>query len=121
MEHAMSVYHPDFPHGAGLIMISKAFYEFFIEKHACDDRFIRMSQALGMKDAVGPEEFITMLVKLQEICGVSDLKMSDYGFTPNEFDMLAKKCAGNDGRVTRRPSFEMSHEDCVQIFKKSYR
>jgi alcohol dehydrogenase len=66
LEHAMSAYHPDLPHGAGLIMISKAFYEFFIEKHACDDRFIRMAQALGMQDAQKPEDFITMLVKLQE-------------------------------------------------------
>ena len=30
LEHAMSAYHQDLPHGAGLIMISKAFYEFFI-------------------------------------------------------------------------------------------
>lgn len=48
MEHAMSAYHQHLPHGAGLIMISKAFYEFFIEKHACDERFIRMAQAMGM-------------------------------------------------------------------------
>lgn len=34
LEHAMSAYHQELPHGAGLIMISKAFYEFFIEKHA---------------------------------------------------------------------------------------
>jgi alcohol dehydrogenase len=71
MEHAMSAYHPELPHGAGLIMISKAFYEFFIEKHACDERFIRMAQVLGMKDAKKPKDFITMLVKLQEDCGVS--------------------------------------------------
>jgi len=82
LEHAMSAYHPDLPHGAGLIMISKAFYEFFIEKHACDDRFIRMARALGMKDASKPEDFISMLVKLQRDCGVADLKMSDYGFAP---------------------------------------
>jgi len=30
IEHAMSAYHQELPHGAGLIMISKAFYEFFI-------------------------------------------------------------------------------------------
>lgn len=32
-----------------------------------------------MKDASKPEGFITMFVKLQEDCGVADLKMSDYG------------------------------------------
>lgn len=56
----MSAYHPDLPHGAGLIMISKAFNEFFIEKHACDERYIRMAQALGMKDAQKLEDFITL-------------------------------------------------------------
>ena len=30
MEHAMSAYHPNLPHGAGLIMISKAFSEFLL-------------------------------------------------------------------------------------------
>ena len=60
-------------------MISKAFYEFFIEKHACDERFIQMAQAMGMKDANKPEDFITALVNLQKECGVDQLKMSDYG------------------------------------------
>lgn len=32
----MSAYHHDFPHGAGLIMISKAYFTHFIEKHVCD-------------------------------------------------------------------------------------
>ena len=91
LEHAMSAYHQDLPHGAGLIMISKAFYEFFIEKHACDERFIKMAQAMGMPDADKPEDFITMLVNLQKACGVANLKMSDYGFTPDEFDTLATK------------------------------
>ena len=89
LEHAMSAYHPGLPHGAGLIMISKAFHGFFIEKHACDERFVRMAQALGMKDAGKPEDFLTALTKLQEECGVADLKMSDYGITPDEFDKRA--------------------------------
>ena len=40
MEHAMSAYHHNLPHGAGLIMISNEFNKFFIEKHACDEQFI---------------------------------------------------------------------------------
>jgi len=121
MEHAMSAYHPDLPHGAGLIMISKAFYEFFIEKHACDDRFISMAQALGMKDASKPEDFITVLVKLQEDCLVSDLKMSDYGFTPDEFDTLARNARETMGGLFNANPCEMTHDDCTKIFRKSYR
>lgn len=121
IEHAMSAYHPELPHGAGLIMISKAFYEFFIEKHACDERFIRMAQALGKKDASKPEDFITMLVKLQEDCGAAELKMSDYGITPDEFDTLARNAQETMGGLFDANPCEMTHEDCVDIFKKSYR
>jgi len=121
LEHAMSAYHPDRPHGAGLIMISKAFYEFFIEKHACDDRFVRMAQALGMKDASRPEDFIITLMELQENCGVADLKMSDYGLMPDEFDTLARNARETMGGLFAANPCEMSHEDCVEIFKKSYR
>lgn len=90
MEHAMSAYHQDLPHGAGLIMLSKEYYKHFINQHVCDDKFIKMAKALGMEDAKSPEDFITMLVKLQEACGVADLKMSDYGIQKDEFDKMAK-------------------------------
>ena len=49
MEHAMSAYHQGLPHGAGLIMLSQAYYTHFIEKHCCDERFVRMAQALGKR------------------------------------------------------------------------
>jgi alcohol dehydrogenase len=54
------------------------FYEFFIEKHACDECFIQMAKAMGITDASRPEDFITALAKLQEDCGVANLKMSEY-------------------------------------------
>lgn len=120
LEHAMSAYHPNLPHGAGLIMISKAFYEFFIEKHACDERFIQMAQAMGMKDANKPEDFITALVNLQKECGVDQLKMSDYGITPDEFDTLATNVRETMGGLFAANPCEMTHEDCVSVFEKSY-
>jgi len=121
LEHAMSAYHPNLPHGAGLIMISKAFYEFFIEKHACDKRFIRMAQALGMTDASKPGDFTAMLVKLQEDCGVADLKMSDYGIAPAELELIAKNARETMGGLFASNPHEMSHEDCVDVLRKSYR
>ena len=121
LEHAMSAYHQELPHGAGLIMISKAFYEFFIEKHACDERFIKMAQAMGMPNADKPEDFITMLVKLQEACGVANLKMSDYGFTPDEFDTLATNAKETMGGLFLANPYELKHEDCVEIYRKSFR
>ncbi len=121
LEHAMSAFHHDLPHGAGLIMISKAFYEFFIENHACDDRFVEMAQALGMKDASKPQDFISMLVKLQEDCGVANLKMSDYGIAPEEFSTLATNAMETMGGLFTANPCEMTHDDCVRVFEKSFR
>lgn len=121
IEHAMSAYHQELPHGAGLIIISKAFYEFFIEKHACDDRFIAMAKAMGIKEADKPEDFITALVDLQKACGVAELKMSDYGITPDEFDKIATNARETMGGLFAANPCEMTHEDVVDVLRKSYR
>lgn len=121
MEHAMSAYHHNLPHGAGLIMISRAFAEFFIEKHACDGQFIKMARVMGIPDADKPEDFITALVNLQKECGVDDLKMSDYGFKPEESMTLAVNARETMGGLFLSNPCEMSNEECAGIFDKSYR
>ena len=121
MEHAMSAYHHNLPHGAGLIMISKAFAEFFIEKHACDEQFIKMARVMGIPDADKPEDFITALVQLQKDCGVDDLKMSDYGFTPDESMRLAINARETMGGLFLANPCEMTDGECAGIFDKSYR
>lgn len=121
LEHAMSAYHHDLPHGAGLIMISKAYYQHFIDKHVCDDRFIKMAKALGMKNADRAEDFITALDKLQRDCGVADLKMSEYGITPNEFEKLAINAKDTMGGLFEADPVPLSVNDCVKIFKESYK
>ena len=121
LEHALSAYHHELPHGAGLIMISKAFYSFFINKHVCDDRFIEMAHLMGMENAAKPEDFITALVNLQEACGVADLKMSDYGITPDEFEKMAQNAKDTLGVNFLNDPCQLSNEDCVAIYKESYR
>lgn len=121
MEHAMSAYHHNLPHGAGLIIISKAFYKFFIERHICDGQFIKMARAMGIQDADKPEDFITALVRLQEDCGVANLKMSDYGIRPEESMTLAIGARAMQGGLFAANPCEMTDEDCAAIFDKSYR
>lgn len=121
MEHAMSAYHHNLPHGAGLIMISKAFAEFFIEKHACDGQFIKMAKVMGFPDANKPEDFITALGNLQRACGVDDLKMSDYGIQKDECMTLAVNARETMGGLFLANPCPMSDEECAGIFEKSYR
>lgn len=121
MEHAMSAYHPNLPHGAGLIMISVEFARFFIERHACDAQFIKMARVMGLPDADKPEDFLTALVRLQEACGVADLKMSDYGFAREEAMTLAVNARETMGGLFLANPCPLSDKECAGIFEKSYR
>ncbi len=121
LEHALSAYHPNLPHGAGLIMVSRAYYKYFIEHHACDDRFIRMAQAMGMTEASKPEDFLTALTRLQEACGVADLKMSDYGIVPEEFETLMRNTREVMGVMFTSDRVQMSDADIVNVYEESYK
>lgn len=121
MEHAMSAYHHDLPHGAGLIMISKEFAQFFIDKHACDEQFVKMAKVMGIPDADKPQDFITALVKLQEVCGVADLKMSDYGIEKSECMTLAVNARETMGGLFLANPCPMSDEECAGVFERSYK
>ena len=121
LEHALSAYHPNLPHGAGLIMVSRAYYRYFIEHHGCDERFVRMAQAMGMPEATKPEDFLTALTRLQEACGVGELKMSDYGITPDEFESFMRNTREVMGVMFTSDRVQMTDEDIVNIYKASYK
>ena len=121
MEHAMSAYHQELPHGAGLIMISAAYYQHFVDCHACDERFITMAKVLGKQEADCAQDFVDMLVQLQKDCGVYGLKMSDFGIQEEELDRLAENARETMGGLFTADPKELSHEECVAIYQKSYR
>ena len=121
MEHSMSAYHHNLPHGAGLIMISVEFARFFIEKHACDEQFIKMARAMGLPAADKAEDFITALTALQKACGVDGLKMSDYGFEKDEAMTLAVGARAMQGGLFAANPCELTDADCAGIFERSYR
>ena len=121
IEHALSGEHQDLPHGAGLIMISLAYYRHFIEAGACPERFVEMAHLMGRADANKPEDFLTALADLQKACGVNNLKMSDYGISPDEFPGMAKLARNAVGMLFDCDPIPLSDEDIVKILKESYR
>ncbi len=122
MEHPLSAYHPEIPHGAGLIMISKAYYTHMVENcPALHDRFIDMAKAMGKEDAKEPMDFVTALVDLQKACGVDDLKMSDYGITPEEFPAFAQNARTTMGILFKMDRIELTDEDLVKIYTASFK
>lgn len=121
LEHALSGYHQDLPHGAGLIMISVPYFTHLINTHVCDERFVDMARAMGKHNAANPMEFIDALQELQEACGVANLSMSDYGISPEEFPTMAKDARETMGALFDFDPVELSEQDVIDIYQKSYR
>ncbi len=121
IEHALSGEHQDLPHGAGLVMISLAYYKTFIDRGDCPEKFIDMARALGMADANKPEDFLTALAALQKACGVGDLKMSDWGIRREELPgmpALARSAVGALFSVDPSP---LTDDDVLAILEASWR
>lgn len=120
LEHALSAFHHKLPHGAGLIMISKAYYTHFAQVHACDDRMITMAKALGKADAESGLDFVNALSALQTACGVADLKMSDYGVDASDFAKYADNAKLTMGGLFEVDPAPLSREDSIRILQNSY-
>lgn len=113
LEHAMSGMHPNLEHGAGLIMLSKAYFTHFADKVPA--RFAKMAEAMGGTD------FVTELVKLQEVCGVADLKMSDYGITEEELPAILANARETMAFLFELDPVALSDDDALDILRKSYK
>lgn len=122
LEHPLSAYHPEIAHGAGLIIVSKAYYTHMVEHcPALHQRFIDMAKAMGKEDASAPMDFVHALVELQNACGVGDLKMSEYGITPEEFPKFVANARSTMGILFKMDRIELSDDDLVNIYAASYR
>ena len=121
IEHALSGEHQDLPHGAGLIMISLAYYKTFIDRGDCPEKFVEMARALGKADATKPADFLDALAALQKACGVDALAMSDYGIREEEFPGMVKLARSAVGMLFSCDPSELSDDDVLAILRASYR
>ena len=80
-----------------------------------------MAQTMGMADATKPEDFIKALDKLHYTCGVSNLKMSDYGIRMDEAATFARTARETMGRLFTLARIQLSEADCEKIYNESYK
>ena len=120
-EHAMSAHHHDLPHGAGLIMIARAYHRHMIDAHACDERYVEMARLMGNADASEPADFLAELERLMRECGVDGLKMSDWGIEEDELDAMAANGLATNAALYAHDPAPLSHDDVVAILRESYR
>lgn len=121
MEHVMGSFHENMVHGAGLIMLSHNYFNFFAEKKASKEQFIKMAKAMGNQNALSAKDFITELDKLLKSIDCADLKMSEDGVTLDEikkYPAKVKEVLGGDIEANPLP---MSESDYLGIFEKSFK
>ncbi len=122
LEHPMSAHHPELPHGAGLIMISNAYYKHFIDNAPhLSERFVDMARAMGKIDATEPTDFLICLEALKKACGVDNLKMSDYGITREELPAFVQDAKDTMMGLFKADQLELSDADCLAIYEVSYK
>lgn len=124
LEHAMSGLYPDLPHGAGLIMISLAYYRHFAP--LAPARFIEMARNIGadlscMREEDKPYVFVESLRELQRACGVDNLKMSDYGIRREDFPRLVQLARNAMGGLFGLDPAPLTDADIIRIFEESYK
>ncbi len=121
MEHVMGSYHSDLVHGAGLIMIGHAYYDFFAERKAAEEPMIKMAKAMGKENASSGKDFVKALDELIEAIDCADLKMSEAGITEDEIKLYPEhihKVLGGD--ITADP-LPLSDKDYLEIYRKAYK
>lgn len=124
LEHAMSAYHPELPHGAGLTMLSVAYYEFFLGRIP-PSLYESMARAMGENVDLLPEDerpkaFIKALRKLIAACNLDELKMSDFGIKQDELPTLARNARETMGGLFDVDRYKLSFDETVQIFQGAF-
>lgn len=119
MEHAMSAFHPELPHGAGLIAISEAYFETF--RNDCMKRYMKMAEIMTQQKSNRPSDFIDTLVRMQKECNVYQLKLSDWGVKEEELPLMVQNARDTMGALFTLDPRPLTDEEVLQIYQKSFR
>ena len=65
-------------------------------------------------------DFIAALDAFLRACGVGELKMSDYGITPDEFPKMVQNAKSAMAGLFRFDRAPLSDGDCLEIYERSY-
>lgn len=116
MEHALSAFYPELPHGAGLVALSIPYYSYLLKKdrNKVSRRYIEMAQAMG-EAGNAPEEFINALSTLIKNCGMGDLKLSNWGIKKEDAEKLAANSFEAMGGLYELDPIKLNHEDAKCI------
>ncbi|XPV77306.1 MAG: iron-containing alcohol dehydrogenase [Desulfovibrio sp.] len=123
IEHAISGFYPDVPHGAGLTMLSKSYFSYLLQIKP--ERFEELALAMGdesvydMAPEDRPQAFITALDRLIEQAGLGDEKLSNYGVKKEDIPAMAKCAFDTMGGLFEITPIKMNEDDVVAILENA--
>lgn len=91
MEHALSAFSPELPHGAGLVLLSGPFFERMA--HEQPERCVRLAAAMGVDvtEVLPARRPVLLVQRLKEFIrtvGLADMRPTEYGLTPEMISAL---------------------------------
>lgn len=119
LEKTMSAFYPKLPHGAGLIALSKAYFQAF--KNDAMKRYMKMAEKMTQQKSARPSDFIDALEKMKKECHVDNLKLSEWGITPADFDKFAQNAIDTGGHSFDNDPHFLSREEIISIYQQSYK
>ncbi len=123
MEHAVSAYFPNVPHGAGLTMLSVAYFSYLAERNP--NRFPDLARAMGETiDGLSKKDqamaFITGLKKLIRKVGLNDHKLSDFGIHRSDLRKLAENSFHTMGKLFELTPVKLTVDDVTAIYERAF-
>ncbi len=119
LEHAMSAYYPELPHGAGLIALSHTYFKTF--KNDSMKRYMKMTEKMTQAKSARPSDFLDALERMKRQCGVDDIKLSQWGIQPSDFERFADNAiATGQAMLDLDPRFLNRHE-IIDLYAEAYR
>ncbi|MFB0918090.1 MAG: iron-containing alcohol dehydrogenase, partial [Clostridiaceae bacterium] len=120
IEHSLSAFYPNLPHGAGLMLISRDYHDMHIKKGGAPEKYIKLARAMGAEGNVKPEDFSKKLQSLMEECDMADISMKSFSIkredllpmTENAMDIFQAKFLIDPTRLSK--------DEVLEILTKSF-
>ena len=123
MEHAVSACFPEVPHGAGLTMLSIAYFSYLAERNP--SRFPDLAKAMGECTEGFSEKdqamaFIAGLKKLIKSIGLDQHKLSSFGIQRTDLRKLAENAFHTMGKLFAITPVKLTLDDATAIYERAY-
>jgi alcohol dehydrogenase len=123
IEHAVSAYYPEVPHGAGLTMLSLAYFSYLAERNPA--RYADMAAAMGvrvegLKEKDQTKAFISAVEKLIHEAGLEKETLSAYGVKKDDLKLLAENSFYAMGGLYDVTPVKLTVDDVLQIYERAY-